>query len=102
MKKCTFFSFGTLLVMAILCYAIDYLLLKDNIFHGSITAIIDQSQRLTLKSHLLVLGILPIYIGLVLFGSISIVMYVRSALHQILWPTSNKYKAKSHTARLRY
>ncbi len=86
MKKRTFFSLTNMLVLAVICFAVYYLLLEDNIFHASINSIIGQSQQLTLKSHLLVLGILPIYIGLVVFGAVLIVMYVRSALQQLLWP----------------
>jgi len=95
MKKRTLFSLSTIFVLMALCCGVDYLLLEDNIFHGSINAIIGHSQHLAVKSHVLVLGLLPIYIAMVVFGAVSIVMYVRSTLQQMLWPIKINSKQNS-------
>jgi hypothetical protein len=62
-------STGTLIAQLITGYAAYYLLLTDNRFHCSIAYIIHYAHTLALRQHLTLLGLLPIYIAIVIFGA---------------------------------
>ena len=66
-----------LIMIATLAYAF---LIRDNIFHCSISAIIHQAHHLTMMQHLLILGLLPIYIATIIFGACSLGIYLGSRL----------------------
>lgn len=62
-------NFICILLFALIFYLTYYLLLQDNIFHLSISSIIAYSHHLAIQKRLLVVGLLPIYIGLMIFGA---------------------------------
>jgi len=61
-----------------------FVLLNDNALHTSISSIIFHTRHLAHRKHLLVLGLLPIYISLIIFGSASLALYANSRLEQLL------------------
>lgn len=74
----TFISF---LVMFSMAY---YLLLQDNFMHLSIASIISRSHPLELKKHLIVLGLLPVYIATIIFGSAVASVHLGSTVQYFL------------------
>lgn len=77
-------NIGTLISLTAVSSMGYYLLLHDNFLHTSITAIINYSQSMSLKPHLIVLGLLPIYIATVIFGTAILGAHVGSALQQFV------------------
>ena len=61
-------------------YVVYYLLLFDNYLHISISSIISHSHHLQDRKHLLVLGLLPIYIAAMIFGAAMLSIYLGSRL----------------------
>lgn len=71
---------GATVAFLSVCFITYYLLLHENGFPISIPSIINFSNHLTLKQRLLVLGLLPIYIGVMIFGAGILGIYVASKL----------------------
>jgi hypothetical protein len=69
------------LVAGVVAY---YLLLCHNAFHSSISEIIYYSNGLKLTKHILVLGLLPIYIAAMVFGAVLLGIYLRSLLQNAI------------------
>jgi hypothetical protein len=69
------------LVMFTLAYD---LLLQDNFLHISIAGIISRSNFLQIKTHLLVLGLLPVYIATVIFGAGIASVYLGSSMQKLI------------------
>jgi hypothetical protein len=84
MKKLISLNIGMIITLTVIVYTVYYLLLHNNFLHTSIASIIDSSHRLKDSWHLLVLGLLPIYIGTMVFGSILLGAYLGSLLQQFL------------------
>lgn len=61
-----------------------YLLLCENILHISISSIMSYAHHLHLRHHVLVMGLLPIYIGLVIFGTMWIGIYLSNRLQYVI------------------
>lgn len=75
-------EFTTLLAVFITAAPAYYLLLADG--HAcSIDSIIDFSQTLELPSHILVLGLLPIYISIILITAVISGIYLGRLLRSI-------------------
>ena len=72
-------SYGIAIIVA--CAIIYYFLIIDNIFHLSISSIISYTQDLAITQHLLIMGLLPIYIATTVFGT----AYVAFLLQQFLF-----------------
>lgn len=73
------------------CYIAYYLLLRDNYLHSSISSIIDYSHNLAIREHLLILGLLPIYIGFMIFGAATVGLYLGASIQTILTRVARKY-----------
>jgi hypothetical protein len=85
MKK-TILSLNIVIIitLTVICYAAYSLLLQDNFLHSSISAIISMSHQLDPKRHLIVLGLLPIYIATVIFGAALLGLYIGSFVQEYL------------------
>lgn len=80
MKKLYKFNIGIITMIIAASYGAYYLLLNGNKWHISIAAIISDSQHLAMNGHAAVLCLLPIYIGLIIFGAVSLGGYLGSLL----------------------
>lgn len=65
-------------------YFAYYLLIYGKRLHTSIGQIIVMSHNLSLKPHILVLGALPIYISVMIFGGGLIGLYLGGLAQQLL------------------
>lgn len=61
-------SVSVLISQLISAYFAYYLLLTENRAHCSIAKVIEYAHRLPVTKHLLLLGLLPIYIATIIFG----------------------------------
>lgn len=75
---------GALITISLTLYLVYYLLLSDNILHTSISSIVYQSNKLEMKVHMMVLGLLPIYIAAMIFGSGLLSAYIGSRLEHLV------------------
>lgn len=57
-----------------------YLLVEDSVFHISIADIFGWASHFAKLGHLVVIGFLPIYLGLLIFGAAILIVYLRSSL----------------------
>jgi len=69
-----------LLIFFAVVFFTYYLLLIDNFLHLSIANIVATSHQLKDTKHLLVLGCLPIYIALIIFGIPILAIYFAKAV----------------------
>lgn len=83
MKKILSTNLASLITLTIVFYSSYFLLVEDNFLHTSISSIIHRAHHLQLKSHLIVLGLLPIYIAMVIFGSALVGIYLGSIAKKI-------------------
>jgi|SRR5579885_2013229 len=91
MKKCVLsVSLVTFITLFVVFYAVYYLLLQDNFLHCSISSIITMSHHLDHKRHLIVPGLLPIYIASVIFGAATLGIYIGSSIQQYIIRCSKK------------
>jgi hypothetical protein len=74
---------GRMITVVIVFYLAYSILLGGNAFNMSIAAIINQSTHLQSLKHLIVLGLLPVYIGLMIFGSALLGIFLGSRLHRL-------------------
>ena len=87
-SKLFYISKTTIFIMVV-CITY-YLLMKDNFLHTSISSIINESHQLQDLRHLVVLGLLPIYISLMIFGSAILGNYLTSNLQGYFKHMQNK------------
>ena len=80
MQKKFPFNISTITAFMITIYMAYYLLLADNFLHCSISSIISYSTHLAIKKHIMIFGLLPIYIATMIFGSALIGAYLGSKL----------------------
>ncbi len=95
MKRLLQLNFGALLTSVMIFVIAYYLLLRDNFLHTSIASIITLSETVKLKEHLLILGLLPIYIGTMIFGAALIGIYLGSSLQTVVSRTVRPIKKPS-------
>lgn len=88
MKNLNFYA-TALLIVVIISSLLYYLLLCDNILNTSIQDIIHYAHSLTVDKHILVLGLLPIYIGVMIFGATWLGVYVGKKIQQLFSKTAN-------------
>jgi len=74
---------GNLVALVLMICGIYYVLLQDNMLNISISSIIEYSHHLKNNKHLLVLGLLPIYIATIVFGAAIVAIYIGSILQNI-------------------
>lgn len=86
MKKRLFYivNFAWLTIVLSLLY---YLLVLDTTLHLSIADLFDWARHCTKQGHLLVIGLLPIYLGLLIFGATILFIYLRAQV----WPILSQY-----------
>ena len=85
MKTITLSYFIHIFVVAsVVTGTVYYLLVRDNFLHLSISSIIDYSGNLDIQAHLLILGLLPIYISMVIFGTTVLGYYVSNKINAFL------------------
>lgn len=89
MLKTVKLNVGTILAIIIASYVAYFILLEDNWTHLSIASIIHYSHHLAVKKHMLVLGLLPIYIGTMIFGAGMIGAYVGPTVQNFLVNSKN-------------
>jgi|GEM_PF-2493229 hypothetical protein len=83
MKNKTFsLNLGKIIATSIFFYIAYCLLLRENDLHLSVSALIERSHQLTLNQHLFALGLIPIYIGFVIFGAAMLGIYCGDLLHK--------------------
>lgn len=87
-------NFLPFLFYLILTYLAYYLLLYGKRLHTSISQIISMSHNLSLKPHLLVLGMLPIYISIMIFGAGILGIYLGQICQQFLVRSPQKIEKK--------
>ncbi|HTM63954.1 MAG TPA: hypothetical protein VL360_05575 [Gammaproteobacteria bacterium] len=71
-----------------------YLLIWDNYFKCSIANIIHYAHNLPLHKHLVLLGMLPIYIAIVIFGSALLSTFVGSRMKDFIIRYIQPHKSK--------
>lgn len=74
-----------------------YLLLSNNSLHCSIADIVNYSHTLPLGKHLLLVALLPIYIGFVIFGTSLAFASINNKLRRLLSPNQQRKKVQNMT-----
>lgn len=92
MEKRLKFNIGTIIAFTALSYVVYYLLVSDNSLHISIGYIISHTHHMALKKHLIVLGLLPVYIAIMVFGAATLGTYIGSSLQHLITRTVNNIK----------
>ncbi len=73
----------TLATTVLVVFYISYFhLLQDSFLNISIASVITYSHQFEIKQHLLILGLLPVYIAAMIFGAASLGLYLGSLLQQ--------------------
>lgn len=80
MKKITASKLTLIAAVMVIFSTVYYLLLQDSFLHISIATIINHANTLELKRHLLVLGLLPMYIATMIFGAGILTISISSAI----------------------
>ncbi len=78
------FSISTIIALITVIYVAYYLLLRENCLHSSISSIIGYSHHVAVKEHLLILGLLPIYIAAMIFGAATLGLYLGNRLESFI------------------
>ena len=79
-KKRVYSKISDFLWVSLALCILYYLLVEDNILHLSISSILAWANQFTKHGHLFVIGFLPIYLGVVIFGAATLIVYLRSLL----------------------
>lgn len=95
MQRLAKFNIGMLFALILATYLAYYLLLQDNCLHTSIGFILSHSHGLALKEHLIVLGLLPIYIAMIIFGAGLLAAYLGSTLQDFFVPSLSNTSTKT-------
>lgn len=64
---------------------VDFILLEDNFLQSSISCILDNSHRLDIKTHILLHGLLPIYIATIVFGASLLGVFLGKFLYNLFF-----------------
>lgn len=87
------FNLGSLACLIATGFAIYYLLVKDQLLPSSISFISALTSHMTQHWHILVVGLVPVYLALIIFGaailSIFLGSYLQTSLIQ-LWKNRHK------------
>ena len=75
---------GSMICLGTVAYAIYYVLIKDNLLPLSITSILSWTNHLTQHWQVLAIGLLPIYLALVIFGTAVLGIYLGSCVQRWL------------------
>lgn len=80
-NRCTLSIFEGLCLVVVL-YFISYMLLQDDIFPTSIDSTWTYFTHLARHFHILAVGLLPVYVALMIFGTAATGVYLGSAIQQ--------------------
>lgn len=94
----TTLSPGALLSILITGFIAHYILISDNSIGTSITSVIHYAHSLPVHKHLILLGVLPIYIAVIIFGSAMISAKVGGWLEKIMMKPFKPRKTKPTSA----
>lgn len=97
MKRLAHLNIGIMITLIAVSYITYYFLLNDSFLHISIADIINDSHQLKSQKHLLVLGLLPIYIGSMVFGSAIFGIYLGSVMQRMILPKNNHHPFRCKT-----
>lgn len=84
MKQILPLNIGTLISFLVMFAIAYYVLLQDNFLHISIASIISRAHYLEIKKHLIVLGLLPVYIATIIFGAGIASVYLGSTVQSLI------------------
>jgi len=73
-----------------------YLLVQDHTLHLSIPDIMNHASHSAKGEHICIIGLIPIYLGLIIFGAGLLFVYLRSNLWPIL---SHSFRQWLHIGR---
>ncbi len=77
-------TIGGILCLSIAVYCIYYVLVSDKILPFSISSVLTWSNHYAKEWHILTVGLVPIYLALMIFGTSMISLYFGSALQRWL------------------
>lgn len=78
------------MALVIACYVSYYVLLRDQACPASIAAIVNYSHRYDLTKHVMILGFLPVYIAIIIFGAATIGIYLGHVVESLLIRNTKK------------
>lgn len=73
-------SLSNIIALCAMSFIAYYILVCDNVFNSSVSAIIAWSHQLSMNKHLAVLALIPIYIAVIIFGTALLSIYLGSVL----------------------
>lgn len=82
MKKRHTYNLGGIICLVVAVYVIYYLLLRDNLLPFSISSVLSSINHWARNWHILVVGLMPVYIAFMLFGTSILGAYLGSALQR--------------------
>ncbi len=88
-------NLGAILSLILAIYFIYYLLLKDDLLPFSIPFVLSSINHWSHHWHVLVVGLMPIYLAVVIFGAAMFGIYFGSALHRWVLRYLNSRENKS-------
>jgi len=77
-------SLGNIIALCAMTFIAYYILVCDNMFHCSVSAIINWSHQLSKEVHLVVLAAIPVYIAVIIFGTALFGIYLGSVLQGVI------------------
>ncbi len=75
---------STIISLCAMSFIAYYILVCDNVFNASVSAIIAWSHQLSMNKHLAVLALIPIYIAVIIFGAALLGIYLGGLLQAII------------------
>ena len=94
-------STSTLISQTITGYLAYVLLLRDNCLHCSISSLINYAHGLSMQTHFILMGLLPIYIAFVIFGSAMLGAWLGRHLEAlIILPLKQKRSKATYSSQI--
>jgi hypothetical protein len=78
-------NFGGIVSLVATVYFVYYLLLKQKLLPFSISSVLSWSSQWSKHGHILAVGLVPIYLGLMIFGTAVLSLYLGNAFQR--WVT---------------
>lgn len=94
MKKSTSLNLGGFICLVVAVYLLYCLLLRDNMMPFSIYSVFSSINHWAKDWHIIVIGLLPIYLALMIFGTAMFGVYLGSAIQRWISALSNKFVRK--------
>lgn len=83
-------NLGGAIALSLTIYMVYRLLVKNKMLPFSISSILSSSSHLFNHWHVLAVGLVPVYLGLIIFGTALVSIYCGSAIQSWItrhWPT---------------